>query len=441
MTTLTRDQFKTSFARGVDASSTSRQKVDDALGDDGVRALAAADLDRNGVVVGDRELDALWRGVDDFDKDGWRSSVTSQKSLALVASLTPASSTAPSTSTSRPSANDVAALSLDATDDDGLSANDLDAARANVAATYGDAVADDVMTRALGLRLSSLDETGADWVQRHHGSMKGQIDRYQAALSTHLKDAKLIDQNANGRVDDGDVVWRKDAAGKVDVQRLDPALRDRVIIGGAMVGAAEEMDRAAHHFALIKDQTFNATYWTPQGNGTFALRPGVRPSVAVDDLFAHPDAYRFECATALVITQYKAMRDLLGARDFDRVAQKLRIGPWQSESTLDEHTRIWGHDDVEATAEKKATLRAGDYGYFKNWDVSPEGAAEGWQGENVVYLGDGRFYGHPFGIADEQTIVDHLNRQRTPGSSKSASFLDLRSELSSSLLREDRVDG
>jgi protein-glutamine gamma-glutamyltransferase len=439
MTTVTREQFKTTFARGIEQSEATRKQLD-AAGVDGEALLDGADVDGNGVVNGERELDALWRSVDDFDHDGWRSSVSDKKPLAVIAALQTAASAAP-TKTPRLSPLDLALQELSAADEgDGVSASEIDVARAHVAVRYGEAVADDVMQQGLGLKLSSLDESGADWVQQHQGSMNGQIDRYQAALRTHLKGAKLIDANFDGQLDAGDQLWTKDAAGKVSLQRLEPALLDRVKIGGAMIGAAEEMDRAGHSFALIKDHTFNAKYWTPIGGGSFKLNPGVKPSAAFDDIFKNPQLYKFECATALVITQYKAMRDLLGAADFDRACSDLEIGPWQTESTLDAHTVLSG-SEAEATPERKASLKAGDYGYFKNWDVSDEGRDGGWQGENVIYLGDGRFYGHPFGVADEKTIVDHLNTQRNAGSTRSASFLDLRSELSSSLLREDRVDG
>lgn len=450
MTTITREQFKSTFAKGVDASADAARKLD-AQGVDGTKLLQDADVDGNGVVVGDRELERLWKGIDDFDHNGWRSSVADAKPLALIGALTPrAASSGASTTQTTPTPTtppapklsplDVALQAITDAEASGVSASELDVARGKVAAQYGAAVADDVMKQGLGLKLSSLDATGADWVQRHQGSMNGQIDRYQAALRTHLKDAKLIDANFDGKLDASDKLWTKDASGKVNIKNLEPALLDRVKIGGAMIGAAEEMDKAGHSFALIKDHTFNAKYWTPTGGGTFAIKPGVKASDALDDIFKNPGAYKFECATALVITQYKAMRDLLGREDFDRTASKLKIGPWQTEATLDAHTAISG-SSKEATPERKATLKAGDYGYFQNWDVSDTGREEGWQGENVIYLGDGKFYGHPFGIADEQTIVDHLNTQRKTGSTKSATFLDLRSELSSSLLGEDRVPG
>ncbi|MDD4495708.1 MAG: hypothetical protein PHV32_15450 [Eubacteriales bacterium] len=36
----------------------------------------------------------------------------------------------------------------------------------------------------------------------------------------------------------------------------------------------------------------------------------------------------------------------------------------------------------------------------------------GWQGENAIYLGENRFYGHGAGIAKSDKIIRALNRHR-----------------------------
>jgi protein-glutamine gamma-glutamyltransferase len=213
-----------------------------------------------------------------------------------------------------------------------------------------------------------------------------------------------------------------------------------VKIGAALVGACEDMDKAHHQFALIQDQTFNPSLWAPSGNGAFTLKPGVRPSDAVKDIFNNPGLYQFECATALVIVHYKAMLDLLGPKDFDTVCAKLTMGPWVYESTLAANWTVSGQE-ADATAERQAELRAGDYTYFKNRDVSDAGLAAGWQGENVISLGGGKFYGHPFGISTQEHIVDYLNLNRKAGSTITAAMLDLQARLRSELLRLDLTPG
>jgi protein-glutamine gamma-glutamyltransferase len=322
----------------------------------------------------------------------------------------------------------------------GLSGNELAGAERDIASKYGSQVAKDVLLRALGARTGDLTVDGVTWLQQKHGAMGGQVDRFQTVLQTHLKDAKLLDANFDGKLDENDKVFTVGADGKVNVQTLGAALRDRVKIGAAMVGACEDMDKAKHQFALIKDQSFNAAFWAPAGNGGFTLKPGVRPSDAVNDIFKNPSLYKFECATALVIVHYKAMVDLLGPKDFDTVCANLKMGPWVYESTMQTNWKISG-GETDASPERQAQLRAGDYTYFKNWDVSETGRAAGWQGENVISLGGGKYYGHPFGVSTQEHIVTYLNQHRNAGSTRSAGMLDLQASLDSKLLQLDKTPG
>jgi protein-glutamine gamma-glutamyltransferase len=446
MTKVTRNEFRAEFKSGID---TKNQETLDKLqqaGVNGKKLLEGADSNSDGRIEG-RELSKLFNRIDDFDRNGSRSSVSGRKPLAIIGALrdTQKPAAAPTAPPTSETALDEARRALYDAEGGGITGNELDDARGRIAGRYGADVADRVMKESLGLKLDKLDASGVDWVQRHLGTRDQAIDRYQQALGTHLKDARLIDANFDGKLDAGDKIWTKGADGRVNVKNIEPALLDRVKIGGAMIGAAEAMGAAKHQFALIKDHSFNERFWAPTGSGTFALKPGVKASEAFDDIFKNPSKYRFECATGLVITQYKAMRDLLGKDDFDRVCSDLRLGPWQMERTLEQHTNITGSGEHEASAERQASLRAGDYGYFRNWDVSDGGRERGWQGENVIFLGEKNgermFFGHPFGIASEKTIVDHLNGERNAGSTRSASFLDLRSELTSDVLAHDRVRG
>ena len=338
-------------------------------------------------------------------------------------------------------AEQILASKLEAAKDGGFTGNELKDAEGAIAAKYGAQVAKDVLTKAIGARAGELTLDGMTWLQQKHGSMDGQITRFQNVLQTHLKDAKLLDANFDGKLDENDKVFTVDAAGKVNVQNIGAVLRDRVRIGSAMVGACEDMDKAAHSFALIKDHTFNPDFWVARGNGAFALKPGVKPSDAVKDIFANPDKYKFECATALVIVHYKAMMDLIGPNDFDTVAKNLQMGPWVYEQTLSQNWQIAGNGDVDADPARKNSLRAGDYTYFRNWDVSDKGREAGWQGENVISLGNGQYYGHPFGVASGEHIVSYLNQHRNEGSTRSASMLHLQARLSSGLLALDRLPG
>jgi ubiquitin len=55
----------------------------------------------------------------------------------------------------------------------------------------------------------------------------------------------------------------------------------------------------------------------------------------------------------------------------------------------------------------------GDCRYFKNPDVNPE--TPQWQGENVIDLNDGKYYGHGIGIRTADEIINALNERRKEG--------------------------
>lgn len=447
MPKITRGQFVNEFKDGIDAKNEQTQERINALGVDAKKMLGRADTNGDGKIEGEGELRALFREIDKLDRDGSYASVSNKKPHAIISALR--ETQGPGAPPPPPRVEDETALAaankaLYAAETDGLSGSELSGVRDQIAAKYGAETADQVMRDSLGLKLDKLDESGVDWVQRHLSTRDANIDHYQQALGTHLKGAKLIDTNFDGKIDAKDKIWTKGADGKVDVKNIESALFDRVRIGGAMIGAAEAMGAAKIEFALIKDHKFNDKYWEAEGGGTFKLKPGVKPSEAFDDIFKNPSKYGFECATGLVVVQHKAMRDLLGAKDFDRVFSDLRLGPWQAGAGYDQHVTFDGAS-TEATPERRGETRAGDYGYFKNWDVSDDAKQRGWQGENVVYLGEVNgermFFGHPFGVASEKHIVDYLNGERNAGSTRSASYLDLRGVIQGSILAEDKVQG
>ena len=82
----------------------------------------------------------------------------------------------------------------------------------------------------------------------------------------------------------------------------------------------------------------------------------------------------------------------------------------------------------------------GNYYYFRNWDVTDEARARGWQGENVIYLGEGRFYGHGIGLGDADMFVGKLSSEMKPGG-KTPSLLNLDAILSTDVLKLDLAPG
>lgn len=338
-----------------------------------------------------------------------------------------------------------------------IEAKELNAMFVELHKKYGQQIADEVIRRSLFGNAEHLELRAAKWLQGHIGNMDGHIARYQQVAAGYFEkmgvkaaNLRLVDANFDGKLDENDVLVYK-TGGRTYRRKLHRALKNRLEIGKAVVSAAHDMAEAKHDFSLLSEQTFNKKYWMPEPKygkgsktgqrGTFTLKPGVKASDALLDIFDNPHKYEFECATAMVITYYKAMYDLLGPKDFDRkIGPQLRIGVWESEGNaqLDHSPGTKGKKSEIKTKTKKA-VRPGDYAYIRNWDASKEGVEAGWQGENVIYLGDGLYYGHPFGIASADEIVRHLDEWRKEGSSKSASLQDTHGYMSPSVLKRRSV--
>ncbi len=315
--------------------------------------------------------------------------------------------------------------------------NELAQAEADITRKYGAETAKKVLIEALGVNLDKLDLAAVDYLNGKFGKIDGHIGRYQGLLTEHIAGAKLLDTNFDGKLDATDKIFTKDASGKINVQNVGEALRDRLRIGKAMVDSCEAMDKAGHSFALLKDHACNTDFFKKEGS-TFVLKSGKKASEAVEDIFKNPSKYKFECATAMIIVYYKAMLDMLGPKDFDRICGDLRIGPWDYENDLGRIMNTTGSGQAEAPSGHKDKVKPGDYAYIRNWDVSDKGRAAGWQGENVIYLGNGKYYGHPFGVETGTHIVDYLNTQRNAGSTRSASLTGLHGTLSREILKEDK---
>ncbi|MHC4831374.1 MAG: peptidoglycan-binding protein [Planctomycetota bacterium] len=331
--------------------------------------------------------------------------------------------------------------------DGSISAPELKDAEAQMAAALGSPEkARSALIAALGQDPTKIDFDAVDYLQGNIGSMDKHIGRYQDVLSGHLKGAKLLDANFAGRLDANDLVFTEGADGQVNVEAIGQALCDRVKIGAAMIDGAYAMDKAEHRFG---DLEFNEGAFQLEdpddwenGMGVMIPADGVPASVALMDILNNPDFYQFECATALTIVRYKAIHDLIGAKDFDRICSDMRIGPWESDDHAKDSWLIDGAGakgvENEATAEQIDMVKPGDYAYFSNWDVSKAGFEGGWQGENVVSLGDGLYYGHPFGVIAGSDIVSHLNENRKEGSTRSASLMDVRARIGASILSNDK---
>ena len=176
-----------------------------------------------------------------------------------------------------------------------------------------------------------------------------------------------------------------------------------------IIQAALDMHQSGVAFATFEQSRCNEMYWMLTPNGGFQLRPRVRPSAAIEDIYANPQLYAFECATAMVIIYYKAALESIDRDFFDRLFANLYVRDWQYDRDLG--IRTFDPPDYFP----------GDIRYFRNPDVHPDRIE--FQGENAVDLGNGLFFGHGIGILSAPQMIAALNRMRRPGAVRSAYML------------------
>ncbi|MFF2909267.1 protein-glutamine gamma-glutamyltransferase [Paenibacillus sp. NPDC057934] len=178
-----------------------------------------------------------------------------------------------------------------------------------------------------------------------------------------------------------------------------------------IVNAARALDASGAEFASFETTRGNPNYWTRTSKGGLQLKSGVQPSDGINDIFRNGHLYAFECATATVVVLYKGVLDVLGPAVFNSYFNDLLLYDWHYDSDL-QLTTI--NNNLEAYP--------GDVQYFKNPDHDPNKPE--WQGENVIVLGNGEYFGHGIGIDSGEAIIAALNEERVPGSTTSAYLLD-----------------
>jgi protein-glutamine gamma-glutamyltransferase len=162
---------------------------------------------------------------------------------------------------------------------------------------------------------------------------------------------------------------------------------------------------------VFRDSTANTDFWRRTSEGGFELRGDVLPSDAIQDIYQHGSKYGTECATAMIIVLYKAMLDVMPVDQFNKLYADIYLMNWKH---VDRDLALNMKDEA-------VDLLPGDAKYFVNPDVNP--LTPEWQGENVYYLGGGRYYGHGIGIEDADSIIRSLNTNRRDGATRAA-YLD-----------------
>jgi len=192
-------------------------------------------------------------------------------------------------------------------------------------------------------------------------------------------------------------------------ERLDFELKLR----SEIVRAAEALNRSRLAFKVFRESFCNKDYWDRMPDGGFALKASVRPSEAIRDIYKNSHKYGTECATAMLIVYYKALLEVFGDEAFDDTFTGIYLMNWHRIEPL--------LREVGFMSKAKIFL-PGDRRYFKNPDVDP--ATPELQGENVIDLGGGYYYGHGFGRHRAETFIRLLNQNRTEDADEEAYLMD-----------------
>lgn len=178
-----------------------------------------------------------------------------------------------------------------------------------------------------------------------------------------------------------------------------------------IINSAKEMDQSKAVFRSFKRARCNPKYWQLTAAGGFLLKPGVKPSVAILDIFRNGPLYAFECATASIIIYYHTVLYTIGSDLFNSLFQNLYLYSWHTDSDLRIYTFYTNH------------FIPGDIVFFNNPDYHPNGP---WfNGLSAVLLPDGKYFGHGFSIRTADEIIELLNTKRKPDAKQSAYLTNL----------------
>lgn len=179
-----------------------------------------------------------------------------------------------------------------------------------------------------------------------------------------------------------------------------------------IIDASMDLYRGRLRFSTFHESFCNEDFWERMESGGFMLKPDVRPSDAINDIYVNTRKYATECATAIIMIYYKAILDEYGGSLFNKAFTRIILMNWQS---LDELIGV-------AIYRGLTDYLPGDCRYFRNPDVDP--LTPEWQGENAIDLSNGRYYGHGIGVGSADRIIAALNANRAPDAQASAYLMD-----------------
>jgi hypothetical protein len=248
------------------------------------------------------------------------------------------------------------------------------------------------------------------------------LNQYDEIVKSKFGDeAFVIDssESVQGELDANDVIKFVDKeTGETKVRTVGAEDAADFKLRGNTVNAAHQFNDAMRSGRVsfegdLSQQKYNEQYWEPQmidGKQFWHVKPGVKPSDAINDMF-NGGEYSMDCAASANIVLLKAKMDTIGADKFDQQYNGLAINGWDTGTDpsgmgmlqFDGDGPLDGFSgDPHTLGGSSANLRPGDMAYFRNPDVRQGESAN--QGENAIYLGnDGNgepiFFGNPIGMA------------------------------------------
>ncbi|HEY8891335.1 MAG TPA: protein-glutamine gamma-glutamyltransferase [Clostridium sp.] len=190
-------------------------------------------------------------------------------------------------------------------------------------------------------------------------------------------------------------------------------LKFELELRGNIVIAAKNMDKGDMSFETFRKSMCNLDYWDRTEEGGFILKKGITPSAAIEDISINSSKYGTECATAIIIIYYQALLKIFSDKLFNELFPEIHLMNWHYIDNLLEDAGY---------IEKRDDYLPGDRRYFYNPDVNP--LKPEWQGENVIDIGDGDYFGHGIGIGNADEIISVLDEFRIEKAKISANLLD-----------------
>lgn len=226
----------------------------------------------------------------------------------------------------------------------------------------------------------------------------------------------LIIQKYPGKIESIIVKTMINSSGKYRFRSLDQ-LDFEVKTRLSIIDVSRRLAKSSFDFKVFDETICNPKYWKRTQEGGFLLLPNANPFVAIKDILHNSHLYGTECSTAIIIVFYLALVEVLPEELFNKLFKNIHLMDW-----------TYIDNDLGLTKYRyPADYFPGDCRYFNNPGHNP--STPEWQGENVIDLGDGTYYGHGMGILSKDQIIKELNENRRMNSTQSSYLLKMATRI------------